>query len=84
MRDRLPREILQRPKRGFTNPLDGWLRRQLRGFVEKRLLGESPIHELLRREELRRLHDEHVQRKRDRRRQLFLMLTLDAWLRAYL
>ena len=36
---RLPREIVQRPKKGFTLPFDPWMRNQLRGFCENRLGG---------------------------------------------
>jgi asparagine synthase (glutamine-hydrolysing) len=34
---RLPREIVHRPKRGFTLPFEPWMRNQLRGFCENRL-----------------------------------------------
>jgi asparagine synthase (glutamine-hydrolysing) len=33
----LPADIVQRPKRGFTLPLDPWMRGGLRGFCEDRL-----------------------------------------------
>jgi asparagine synthase (glutamine-hydrolysing) len=34
---RLPREIVDRPKKGFTLPFEPWMRNQLRGFCENRL-----------------------------------------------
>ncbi len=34
---RLPREIVHRPKKGFTLPFEPWMRKQLRGFCENRL-----------------------------------------------
>jgi asparagine synthase (glutamine-hydrolysing) len=34
---RLPREIVNRPKKGFTLPFEPWMRNQLRGFCENRL-----------------------------------------------
>jgi asparagine synthase (glutamine-hydrolysing) len=33
----LPREIVQRPKKGFTLPFEPWMRNQLRGFCQSRL-----------------------------------------------
>ena len=33
----LPREIVHRPKKGFTLPFEPWMRNQLRGFCENRL-----------------------------------------------
>ncbi len=35
---KLPREIVNRPKRGFTLPFERWLRGEMRPFVEDRLL----------------------------------------------
>jgi asparagine synthase (glutamine-hydrolysing) len=38
----LPREIVSRPKRGFTLPFERWLRREMRQPVETVLLGSGP------------------------------------------
>jgi asparagine synthase (glutamine-hydrolysing) len=38
----LPREIVNRPKRGFTLPFERWLRGEMRQPVETALLGSSP------------------------------------------
>jgi asparagine synthase (glutamine-hydrolysing) len=38
----LPREIVNRPKRGFTLPLERWLRGEMRQPVETALLGSGP------------------------------------------
>ena len=38
----LPREIVHRPKKGFTLPFEPWMRNQLRGFCESRLGGWWP------------------------------------------
>lgn len=85
MAKRLPREILFRRKLGFTNPLDAWLRRELKTTVEERLVaGDSPLFAWLERSAVRRLFDEHQSGRQDRRRQLFLLLTLDGWARAFL
>jgi asparagine synthase (glutamine-hydrolysing) len=85
MSRRLPRAILERKKRGFTNPLDRWLRVELRGLIEERLLDPGArIWALLRPEGVRSLIEDHLAERHDRRRQLFLLLTLDAWMRAFL
>jgi asparagine synthase (glutamine-hydrolysing) len=83
MEARLPKAILTRKKRGFTNPVDAWLRSELRSLVEARLVRESPIHRWLRPESIRHIFEEHVSGRRDARRQLFLLLTLDGWTRAF-
>ncbi len=82
MAARLPRAILTRKKRGFTNPMDVWLRQGLKPLVEQRLLGDSPLHEWLQLKGIRQIYKAH-QDGADRRRQLFLLLTLDAWARHF-
>ena len=84
MARRLPEAILTRKKRGFTNPMDQWLRRELKTLVEERLLaGDSPLEAWLEPRGLRALFEEHARGEKDRRRPLFLLLTLDAWARAF-
>lgn len=84
MARRLPRAILERKKRGFTNPMDLWLRRDLRPLVEERLLGGgSPLEAWLQPAGIRAIWEEHTRGAGDRRRQLFLLLTLDAWARGF-
>jgi len=43
----LPREIVNRPKRGFTLPFERWLRAEMRQPVETALLGSGPNHAAL-------------------------------------
>jgi asparagine synthase (glutamine-hydrolysing) len=49
----LPREIVNRPKRGFTLPFERWLRGEMRQPVETTLLGSGPTHALLNPEAVR-------------------------------
>ena len=85
MARRLPREILVRKKRGFTNPIDQWMRRELRETLEARLLdSDSPLFTWFRADAIKVLFEQHMNRGYDRRRQLFLLLTLDGWARAFL
>lgn len=41
--DRLPREILYRPKRGFTLPFDRWMRGALRGEIDDALTNHERL-----------------------------------------
>jgi asparagine synthase (glutamine-hydrolysing) len=85
MARRLPKEILTRKKRGFTNPLDVWLREQLKGMIEERLVRkDSPLFAWMDRNAIRACFEDHLSGRHDRRRQLFLLLTLDGWARAFL
>jgi asparagine synthase (glutamine-hydrolysing) len=44
-RDILPRELYNRPKKGFEVPLLGWLRKEMRSQIENDLLSEERITE---------------------------------------
>ena len=82
---RLPDQILTRKKRGFTNPLDAWMREQLKSLIEERLIKkDSPLFAWMDRSEIKKCFDDHLGGRHDRRRQLFLLLTLDGWARAFL
>ncbi len=80
--DLLPKEILNRNKRGFQIPVAAWLRTSLRPLMED-LLSE----EFLRKQGLfnpvyvRRLMDEHFEGKADHRKPLWTLLVLQLWWR---
>jgi asparagine synthase (glutamine-hydrolysing) len=77
----VPRELIERPKKGFSVPLGQWLRGPLREWAEE-LLAENrlqregyfnagPIHTLWR---------EHLAGKRDNALKLWSILMFQAWL----
>jgi len=77
----LPKQVLERPKRGFAIPLSRWLRGPLRPAVEdavasKRVAGLG----LLSQATLRRWNAEHQARRADRCKPLWALVVLDRWL----
>ena len=78
----LPRDVLYRPKMGFSVPLTAWLRGPLKDRVRLALLGErmrdcgyfNPVT-------LRRLVDEHNSGLRDHATALWMLLMFEAFLR---
>ena len=76
----LPREIVHGRKRGFSIPAAAWLRGELAPFARETLSADT-----LRRqgyfhpEPVRRLVDEHVERKHDHSRQLWGLLAFTLW-----
>lgn len=78
----LPREVLYRPKMGFSVPLAAWLRGPLKDRVRLALLGErmrdcgyfNPVT-------LHRLVDEHNSGMRDHATALWMLLMFEAFLR---
>ena len=81
----LPREVVDRPKVGFTVPLSPWFRGPLRALLADTLLsptclGRGYYDEAV----LRRTVAEHLEGRRDRSRELWTLLTLELWHRAYI
>ena len=56
MKDTLPLQIIENPKRGFSFPIDGWLRREWKQFAEETLFADDhTTNELFDRDGLRAL-----------------------------
>lgn len=84
VRSLLPASIIDRPKAGFTMPTAMWLRTHLQETVRQRLLGQDTrIGTLFRRDEVRRLVDEHLSGQRNRQKPLWMLLNLEIWLRSH-
>ena len=78
---RIPREILERPKRGFDLPLDAWLRGPLRGEAESRLRDAVfPDGSGIRADGVRRLLDDHLGGRLDFGLPLFNLLAVAIFL----
>lgn len=77
----VPREMIERPKKGFSIPLGNWLRGPLRDWAqelldERRLAREGYFYAA----PVVRLWEEHLSGKRDHSRQLWGVLMFQAWL----
>jgi asparagine synthase (glutamine-hydrolysing) len=76
----LPREIIYRQKRGFSVPIAGWLREELRPWLEDALSEEK-----LRRQGyfnapfVRRMLQEHLTGQADHRKGLWALLCFQLW-----
>ncbi len=82
MRPRLPAEHYSRPKRGFGLPLGSWFRNQLRPMVEDLLLGQSfADRNIVNRNFLRYVLDEHFRGRRDNYYEIWLLLMFEMWFR---
>ena len=82
MEQRLPREVLYRPKMGFAVPLAAWFRGPLRNRVREALLGDRlAAAGIFEPRMLRHLVDEHQSGRRDYSSPLWTMLMFDAFLR---
>lgn len=77
----VPLKLVDRPKQGFTVPVDRWLREPLRDWAEDMLGAERLRREgVFEPEPIRRAWEEHSAGKRNRGRQLWCVLMFQAWL----
>jgi asparagine synthase (glutamine-hydrolysing) len=78
----LPRDVLYRPKMGFSVPLARWLRGPLSGRLQRSVLGGALAEtELFDQKTLRRLVEAHLSGRRDYSAPLWSLLMFEAYLR---
>lgn len=84
MRNTLPPEVLRRPKIGFDIPIHEWFRGVLRRLLME-TLNERTINEggLFNWPEVRRLIDEHLDRKANWGYHLWGLVTLTLWMKRW-
>jgi asparagine synthase (glutamine-hydrolysing) len=81
MHDRLPPDILTRPKMGFGVPVGEWLRGELRPLLEDTLFAPTAIQRgYFNPLAVRALVDEHLSRRADRTSHIWGLLMLELWL----
>ncbi len=81
----LPREVVWRKKAGFGAPIRSWLRGPLQPMVDD-LLSEETVRRrgLFRPEEVRRVIAANLSGREDYNLQVFQLLTLELWQRAFI
>jgi asparagine synthase (glutamine-hydrolysing) len=79
----LPKKILNRPKHGFTVPLDTWFRGELKGLAEDCLLRQPALGEFLELTAVERVWQQHQEKKADHGTLLWSLLMLALWQREY-
>jgi len=85
VRDLLPACVVERPKSGMLVPVEGWFSGPLLGEARIRLLEGLAPRGLIRRDYLERLLDGKLGGLRPRRGvKIWLLLTLECWLRTHL
>ena len=81
----LPPKVLRQRKAGFGAPLDDWIHKDLAEMVGD-LLGPSSIKKrgLFKPEAVDRIIEEHRRGKNDWSFQIWQLLTLELWMKAYI
>ena len=86
LKDKIPKEILRRPKMGFGVPISRWFREEKwAGFLKGILLDPAHIRRgFFKPETIQRLIDEHIQGTYDRSSILWQLLVLELWHQTFL
>lgn len=80
--DLLPPPIAGRGKMGFGIPLGTWFRGGLGEYLCDHLSATARLYDLVDRPFVERLLDDHLRRRADHGHRLWLLLTLELWLRS--
>jgi asparagine synthase (glutamine-hydrolysing) len=81
----LPREILNRKKRGFGAPMGAWLRQELQPLVRELLSREQVERRgLFRWAAVERMLRAHQEERSDHTDRLFALIALESWCRVFL
>ncbi len=75
----LPKEILERPKGGFGIPIGEWMREELKALFQDYLSPEALKGSVWNIEEVSRLWEEHLHRRRDRYWELWNIFVFEVW-----
>jgi asparagine synthase (glutamine-hydrolysing) len=77
----LPKQIFERGKMGFGVPLGSWFRGELRQLVSDFLQPGARLYDYLDASYVRSLLDAHFAHRADHGQRLWLLLTIEIWLR---
>jgi len=84
-RQYLPRDLLNRPKRGFSVPLDRWFREDLGKFADEILLDpRTHSRGLFNKQGVRQLLENHAQGITNHGREIWMLLVTELWHRTYI
>ena len=81
--DWVPKEILHRPKMGFSIPLGAWFRGDLQSYLADMFAPGARMYGYLQERRVRALLAEHHAGRADHGSRIWLLLTLELWLRGF-
>jgi asparagine synthase (glutamine-hydrolysing) len=80
----LPDEVIHRPKKGFGVPIAKWLKGPLKGLFRDLLSADRIRREgFLNADYVSNLLQDHLQNRRDNRKQLWTLLVWELWVNRY-
>jgi asparagine synthase (glutamine-hydrolysing) len=76
---KLPKDIVEHPKQGFSIPAARWLRGELKEMAYEAIFGNRVVAGYLQPSEVRRIWDEHQSGNRDHNVFLWGLMMLGLW-----
>lgn len=83
IKDKIPAEIIYRPKAGFSIPLDAILKNELKPLAEEILLGESIVKNYFSPDIMKQLWQDHIKGQADYSNHIWSIIMLELWLKKY-
>lgn len=84
LRGIVPDEVMDRPKMGFGIPIDHWFRNELKDYAKEKLLnGELLRRNIVRKQYVSWIIDQHASTGINYANHLWALLTLELWLEEY-
>jgi len=81
----LPRRIVYRKKKGFENPVDQWLRSEMRHYVGNCLLSErAAVRRYFNAAYIQKLVEDHESGRQQYLRQIYLLISFELWHQQFL
>jgi asparagine synthase (glutamine-hydrolysing) len=81
----LPKEVVYRKKKGFSNPIENWFRTKMRPFVEECLLApDSAVSCFFDQQYVRRMLELDRSGKDQLRRHIYLLVSFELWHRTFM
>lgn len=76
----IPDEIIKKKKIGFATPIDNWFQSELKNEIEQRLLSPgSATRKFLNADKVKKMINDHAEKKEDYKRPLLSFLTFEIW-----
>lgn len=79
----LPKECIDRPKRGFSVPLEYWFKNQLNNYLKSQLLNEKFYRWGFKKEGIEQLITSHESKHNNYANRLWALLMLNEWFKQY-
>jgi asparagine synthase (glutamine-hydrolysing) len=81
----LPKQLIYRPKKGFANPIQAWLRGRMSQYVGDCLLSSTAaVNEFFDPTYIKTLVQEHQLQQRDHLRHIYLLISFELWHRQFI